>query len=53
MSNIDDDLFCKAWTDTGIVYNADGRVSKHMFYVSNLDMSKARPVRRRKTDPLV
>jgi hypothetical protein len=47
------DLLCKAWTDRGLVYRTKARIFNNMLNVRYMHLTKAKPVYKRQTHPLV
>jgi hypothetical protein len=46
-------MLCKARSDRGLVYIAQGRIFNNMLYVQYILLTKAKPICKRQTRPLV
>jgi hypothetical protein len=46
-------MLCKAWTDRGLVYSAQGRIFSNMLYVRYVHLTKAKHIHKSQTHPLV
>jgi hypothetical protein len=47
------DLLCKASTARGLVYSAEGRISKNMLHRQYVHLTKAKPIHKWRAHPLL